>query len=45
MAEADMGYAAVCFPVDICCDCGFNGVIQENACPGAAGVTLAVCAE
>jgi len=33
MAEADMGYAAVNFPVDICCDCGLNGVIQENTCP------------
>jgi len=33
MAEADMGYAAVNFPVDICCDCGLNGVIQEDTCP------------
>jgi ribonucleoside-triphosphate reductase len=33
MAEADMGYAAVNFPVDICCDCGLNGVIQGNTCP------------
>ena len=33
MAEADMGYAAVNFPVDICCACGLNGVIQEDVCP------------
>ena len=32
MAEADMGYAAVNFPVDICRDCGFNGVIEKDAC-------------
>jgi ribonucleoside-triphosphate reductase len=37
MAEADMGYAAVNFPVDICCDCGLNGVIQEDACPQCGG--------
>jgi ribonucleoside-triphosphate reductase len=33
MADADMGYAAVNFPVDICCDCGFNGVIEKEFCP------------
>jgi ribonucleoside-triphosphate reductase len=33
MAEADMGYAAVNFPVDICRDCGFNGLVGENGCP------------
>ncbi|MDR1664811.1 MAG: anaerobic ribonucleoside-triphosphate reductase [Clostridiales bacterium] len=32
MAEADMGYAAVNFPVDICRDCGFNGVIETDFC-------------
>jgi len=32
MAEADMGYAAVNFPVDICRDCGFNGLIKEDNC-------------
>jgi len=37
MAEADMGYAAVNFPVDICCDCGLNGVIEEDACPKCGG--------
>jgi ribonucleoside-triphosphate reductase len=40
MAEADMGYAAVNFPVDICCDCGFNGVIQEDACPQCGGTHI-----
>ena len=37
MAEADMGYAAVNFPVDICCDCGLNGVIEEDICPKCGG--------
>jgi len=37
MAEADMGYAAVNFPVDICIDCGLNGVIQGNTCPKCGG--------
>ena len=33
MAEADMGYASVNFPVDVCCDCGLNGVIASDTCP------------
>lgn len=33
MYEADMGYAAVNFPVDICKECGFNGVIDKDICP------------
>ncbi|MFZ5753981.1 MAG: anaerobic ribonucleoside triphosphate reductase [Bacillota bacterium] len=33
MYEADMGYAAVNFPVDICKECGFNGVIEIDTCP------------
>jgi ribonucleoside-triphosphate reductase len=33
MAEADMGYAAINFPVDICTDCGLNKVIHEDNCP------------
>ena len=33
MCEADMGYFAVNFPVDICKECGFNGVIDTNTCP------------
>jgi ribonucleoside-triphosphate reductase len=37
MAEADMGYAAVNFPVDFCRDCGLNGVIPENTCPNCGG--------
>ncbi|MFZ7103211.1 MAG: anaerobic ribonucleoside triphosphate reductase [Peptococcaceae bacterium] len=39
MYEADMGYAAVNFPVDICKECGFNGVIDTEVCPacGTAG--------
>ena len=33
MNEADMGYAAVNFPVDICKECGFNGIIESDTCP------------
>ncbi len=33
MYEADMGYAAVNFPVDICKECGFNGIIETETCP------------
>lgn len=33
MCEADMGYFAVNFPVDICKECGFNGVIETEICP------------
>lgn len=33
MYDADMGYAAVNFPVDICNECGFNGVIDSDTCP------------
>jgi len=40
MAEADMGYAAVNFPVDNCCDCGLNGVIKEDICPKCGGKNI-----
>ncbi|PKM89473.1 MAG: anaerobic ribonucleoside-triphosphate reductase [Firmicutes bacterium HGW-Firmicutes-12] len=33
MSEADMGYAAVNFPVDVCKDCGLNSVIESDTCP------------
>lgn len=33
MYDADMGYGAVNFPVDICKECGFNGVIETDECP------------
>jgi ribonucleoside-triphosphate reductase len=33
MCEADMGYFAVNFPVDICKECGYNGVIDTETCP------------
>jgi len=40
MAEADMGYAAVNFPVDVCCGCGLNGVINEDKCPKCGGTNI-----
>jgi len=32
MADADMGYGAINFPVDICRDCGTNGLLNEPKC-------------
>jgi len=32
MAEADMGYGAVNFPVDICRECGTSGLLNEDKC-------------
>jgi len=40
MADADMGYAAVNFPVDVCCDCGLNSVINEDICPRCGGSNI-----
>ncbi|MDR0464112.1 MAG: anaerobic ribonucleoside-triphosphate reductase [Treponema sp.] len=40
MADADMGYAAINFPVDVCCDCGFNSVINEDICPRCGGSNI-----
>ncbi|MCL2234920.1 MAG: anaerobic ribonucleoside-triphosphate reductase [Defluviitaleaceae bacterium] len=40
MADADMGYASVNFPVDICVDCGLNGVIDSNICPKCRGTNI-----
>lgn len=37
MYNSDMGYAAVNFPVDICMDCGLNGVIESDTCPKCGG--------
>ena len=33
MYDADMGYAAINFPVDVCKTCGFNGIIDTDTCP------------
>ncbi len=38
MYDADMGYAAINFPVDVCKTCGFNGIIDTDTCP-ACGTT------
>jgi len=40
MSEADMGYASVNFPVDVCTDCGLNGVIEEDTCPKCGGKNI-----
>ncbi len=33
MAESDMGYAGINYPVDFCCNCGLQGVINDPNCP------------
>lgn len=33
MAECDIGYAGINFPIDECKMCGFSGVINEDTCP------------
>ena len=40
MAEADMGYASVNFPVDICDRCGLNGLIPQDTCPKCGGENI-----
>jgi ribonucleoside-triphosphate reductase len=40
MYDNDMGYAAVNFPVDICKDCGLNGVIETDTCPKCGGSNI-----
>ena len=32
MGEADMGYAAINFPVDICKECGQSGLLNDETC-------------
>lgn len=33
MADSDMGYAGINYPVDFCCNCNLLGVINEKNCP------------
>jgi anaerobic ribonucleoside-triphosphate reductase len=33
MADCDMGYAGINYPVDFCCGCNLLGVINEKQCP------------
>ena len=33
MADSDIGYAGLNFPIDYCEDCGYQGVIAEESCP------------
>jgi ribonucleoside-triphosphate reductase len=36
MGEADMGYTAVNFPLDICMECGQSGLLNEDVCVSCA---------
>jgi len=33
MADCDMGYAGINYPVDFCCGCSLLGIIDEPRCP------------
>lgn len=33
MADSDIGYAGINFPIDYCGACGYQGVIDEDECP------------
>ena len=33
MADSDVGYAGINFPIDFCGDCHYQGVINEDVCP------------
>jgi len=33
MAECDLGYAGINFPIDECKECGHSGIINEDVCP------------
>ncbi len=33
MAASDMGYAGINYPVDFCCSCNLQGVINDHFCP------------
>ena len=40
MADADMGYGAVNFPVDICRECGQSGLINEPKCTNCGSANI-----
>jgi ribonucleoside-triphosphate reductase len=40
MAEADMGYGAVNFPLDICRDCGKQGLHTSESCPACGSTDI-----
>lgn len=40
MADSDIGYAGVNFPIDECRSCGFSGVIDEDKCPSCGSTDI-----
>lgn len=40
MAECDMGYAGINYPVDFCCDCNLLGVFNEAECPRCGSINI-----
>lgn len=40
MADCDIGYAGINFPIDECKDCGYSGVINEDECPSCKSTDI-----
>lgn len=40
MADCDMGYAGINFPIDFCTGCSFQGVINEDNCPVCGSIEI-----
>jgi len=40
MAECDMGYAGINYPVDFCCGCNLLGVINDPECPRCGSTNI-----
>ncbi|MCL2203462.1 MAG: anaerobic ribonucleoside-triphosphate reductase [Defluviitaleaceae bacterium] len=40
MGEADMGYTAINFPVDICKECGQSGLLNDEKCTRCGSVNI-----
>jgi ribonucleoside-triphosphate reductase len=40
MAESNMGYAGINYPVDFCCNCSLQGVINDQNCPRCGSANI-----
>ena len=40
MADCDMGYAGINYPVDFCCNCNMLGVFDDPECPRCGSINI-----
>lgn len=40
MAQSDIGYAGINFPIDECRNCGFSGIIDTDECPSCGSTDI-----